>query len=82
MKEALRGVNSNRLIFAKNLPMQEHLARHKLSNLFIDTICAHTTCSDALRSGLPVITRKGNSFASRVASSLLNAINLEECSTN
>ena len=85
MKEAeIRGVNSNRLIFAKNLPMQEHLARHKLSNLFIDTFPygAHTTCSDALRSGLPVLTRKGNSFASRVASSLLNAINLEELITH
>ena len=74
------GVNSSRLVFAKNMPLAEHLARHRLADLFIDAFpCnAHTTASDALWAGLPVLTLMGNSFAGRVAASLLNAIGLPE----
>mgnify|MGYP003951901365 CR=1 FL=1 len=78
-----RGIRSDRIIFAEHIPISEHLARHKVADLFVDTFpyTAHTTCSDALWSGLPVITRMGQSFASRVAGSLLNAINLKELIT-
>jgi protein O-GlcNAc transferase len=80
-KEAVaRGVNSERLIFAKRMPLQEHLARHKLADLFLDTLPynAHTTASDALWAGLPVLTCLGETFAGRVAASLLSAIGLPE----
>jgi len=79
-----RGVDSCRLVFAKRMPLPEHLARHKLADLFIDTLpCnAHTTASDALWAGLPVLTCMGQSFASRVAASLLNAIELPELVTH
>ena len=77
------GVNPSRLVFAKGMPLAEHLARHQLADLFIDAFpCnAHTTASDALWAGLPVLTLMGNSFASRVAASLLNAIGLPELIT-
>ncbi len=79
-----KGIDPNRIIFAERLPMEEHIARQKLADLFIDTFpyTAHTTCSDALRVGLPVITQAGNTFASRVAASLLNAVDLNELITN
>ena len=80
-KEATtRGVNPERLIFAKRLPIAEHLARHRLADLFLDTLpySAHTTASDALWAGLPVLTCLGETFAGRVAASLLNAIGLPE----
>lgn len=80
-KEAeIRGVNPNRLIFAERAPLDEHLSRHDLADLFIDTspYNAHTTASDALWSGLPVLTCPGISFASRVSASLLNDLNLHE----
>ncbi len=78
-----RDLNSDRIIFAKSLPMEEHLGRQKLADLFLDTFPygAHTTCSDALWVGLPLITKKGESFASKVSSSLLNSIGLEELIT-
>ena len=78
-----RGVNPDKIIFAKRMTISEHLARHKVADLFIDTFpCnAHTTCSDALWSGLPVITLMGQSFASRVSGSLLNAVGLNELIT-
>jgi predicted O-linked N-acetylglucosamine transferase (SPINDLY family) len=78
------GIHPSRLVFAKNMPLAEHLARHRLADLFIDNFpCnAHTTASDALWAGLPVLTLMGNSFASRVAASLLNAIGLPELITN
>ena len=78
------GIKPDRLIFIQGIPLLEHLARHKVADLFIDTFpyTAHTTCSDALWSGLPVLTRIGESFSSRVASSLLNAIDLPELITN
>jgi len=80
-KEAMaRGVDGSRLTFAGRMPLGEHLARHQLADLFIDTLpCnAHTTASDALWAGLPVLTCMGKSFASRVAASLLKAIELPE----
>ena len=84
-KEAEKnGVDENRLIFAPRLDsMKDHLNRIKLADLFIDTLPynAHATSSDALRMGLPVLTCVGNSFASRVAASLLNAVNLPELIT-
>ena len=84
-KEALKqGVDAQRLVFAERMPLQEHLARHRQADLFLDTLPynAHTTTSDALWSGLPVLTLIGQSFASRVAASLLNAIGLPELITN
>jgi predicted O-linked N-acetylglucosamine transferase (SPINDLY family) len=78
-----RGIASDRLIFAPVLPLPEHLARHRQADLFLDTLpCnAHTTASDALWAGLPVMTCMGQTFAGRVASSLLRAINLPELIT-
>jgi len=75
---ATHGLDPSRLIFAGHLPVDEHLARHKLADLFLDTwpYNAHTTASDALWAGLPLITRTGKSFASRVAASLLSALDL------
>ena len=80
---ALRGLDPARLIFAKRMNLPEHLARHKVADLFLDTLpCnAHTTASDALWAGLPVLTCVGESFASRVAASLLFAIGLPELVT-
>ena len=77
------GLDSSRLIFSKKLPLDEHLARHRLADLFLDTFPygAHTTASDSLWSGLPLITKIGNTFASRVAASLLKAIGLDELIT-
>ena len=79
----LGGINSSSIIFSKKLPLHEHLARHRLADLFLDTFpyCAHTTASDSLWSGLPLITKIGNTFASRVAASLLKAIGLNELIT-
>jgi predicted O-linked N-acetylglucosamine transferase (SPINDLY family) len=84
-KEAQKqGVDSQRLIFADRLALPEHLARHRQADLFLDTFPynAHTTASDALWTGLPVLTLTGRSFASRVATSLLSAIGLPELITN
>jgi predicted O-linked N-acetylglucosamine transferase (SPINDLY family) len=83
MQAALRGLDPTRLVFAKRMDLPEHLARHKMADLFLDTLPynAHTTASDALWSGLPVLTCMGESFASRVGASLLNAIGLSELVT-
>ena len=84
-QEALNhGVDPSRLVFAERMPLSEHLARHRQADLFLDTFPynAHTTTSDALWTGLPVLTLMGNSFASRVAASLLNAIGLPELISN
>lgn len=77
------GVDPARLVFAPTVPMAEHLGRIALADLFLDTFpyTAHTTASDALRVGLPVLTRAGRSFASRVAASLLTAVDLPELVT-
>jgi predicted O-linked N-acetylglucosamine transferase (SPINDLY family) len=80
---AARGVAPERLIFAPRRPVAEHLARHHLADLFLDTLPynAHVTTCDALWAGLPVLTCAGNTFASRVAGSLLRAIGLDELIT-
>lgn len=79
-----RGMDSNRLIFAENMEAEKHLARHRLAGLFLDTfnVNAHTTASDALWAGLPVLTRMGKGFSARVAGSLLHAIGLPELAVN
>ncbi|WP_425487340.1 UDP-N-acetylglucosamine-peptide N-acetylglucosaminyltransferase [Methylocystis heyeri] len=79
--EALkRGIAASRLIFAPDLPQSRHLARLQLADLVLDTAPygAHTTASDALWAGVPLITWPGETFASRVAGSLLSAIGLPE----
>jgi predicted O-linked N-acetylglucosamine transferase (SPINDLY family) len=84
IKEAQkRDVHASRLVFADRVLMDEHLARHKLADLFIDTFAfnAHTTASEALWAGLPVVTKTGQGFAARVAGSLLNAVGLPELVT-
>ena len=84
-REALnRGVEASRLVFADRMSLSDHLARHRQADLFLDTwpYSAHTTASDSLWAGLPVLTLMGESFASRVAASLLNAIGLPELITN
>lgn len=75
-----RGVAGSRLIFAKRLPLTEHLARHHLANLFLDTLPynAHTTASDALWVGVPVLTCLGKTFPGRVGASLLYALDMPE----
>ncbi len=79
-----QGIAAERLIFAPRVSITDHLARHIHADLFLDTAPynAHTTCSDALWMGLPVLTCAGNTFASRVASSLLSAIGLATLITN
>jgi protein O-GlcNAc transferase len=76
-------VDGGRLIFAPKLPPNQHLARHQLADLFLDTLPynAHTTCSDALWAGLPVVTCYGSAFHGRVAASLLKAIDMPELIT-
>jgi protein O-GlcNAc transferase len=75
-----RGVSPQRLIFASKVSVADHLARQRRADLFLDTLpCnAHTTASDALWVGLPVVTCLGEAFAGRVAGSLLKAIGLDE----
>jgi predicted O-linked N-acetylglucosamine transferase (SPINDLY family) len=80
-KEAVaRDVDPARLVFAPKRPHAEHLARHRHADLFIDTFAvnAHTTSSDALWGGLPVLTLAGRQFAARVAASLVTAVGLPE----
>jgi len=80
-KEAERqGIEASRLVFSARIPRPEYLARYRVADLFLDTLPynAGTTASDALWAGLPVLTRMGESFASRVAASLLVAIELPE----
>ncbi|NCA69133.1 MAG: tetratricopeptide repeat protein [Sphingobacteriia bacterium] len=75
-----RGVPARRLVFAEQRPQAEHLARLALADLFLDTrpYNAHTTASDALWAGVPVLTCPGRTFPSRVAASLLRAVGLPE----
>jgi predicted O-linked N-acetylglucosamine transferase (SPINDLY family) len=83
--EALRrGIDAQRLVFASWLPAADHLARCALADLFLDTLpCnAHTTASDALWAGVPIVTRAGASFVSRVATSLLCAVGLGRLSVD
>ena len=78
-----RGVAPERLVFADRVTLDVHLARHRLVDLFLDTLPynAHTTASDALRAGVPVLTCRGGTFAGRVAASLLQAVGLPELVT-
>jgi predicted O-linked N-acetylglucosamine transferase (SPINDLY family) len=77
---ASRGVEPERLVFAPRVSPEEHLARHRLADLFLDTLPynAHTTASDALWVGVPLVTLMGESFQGRVAASILSAIGLSE----
>src|SRR5262249_21005438 len=80
-----RGIAPQRLIFAGRVgDNADHLARLRLADLFLDTLTynAHTTASDALWAGVPVLTRLGTTFAGRVAASLLHAIGLPELITD
>ena len=81
---AARGVDAGRLVFAKDVPsLADHLARHALADLFVDTLPynAHATAAHALWAGLPVLTCQGKAFAGRVSSSLLRAVDLPELIT-
>jgi protein O-GlcNAc transferase len=75
-----RGIDPSRLVFAAHASPADHMARHRLADLFLDTVPvnAHTTASDALWARLPVLTCRGNAFAGRVAASLLHAAGLSE----
>jgi protein O-GlcNAc transferase len=79
-----RGVAPDRLIFAPKMPLADHLARSAQADLFLDTMPynAHTTGSDALWAGVPLLTCLGSTFASRVAASLVKAVGLDELVTN
>lgn len=79
-----RGIIPERIVFAKRMNLPDHLARHRLADLFLDSFyCnAHTTASDTLWAGLPLLTCLGDTFASRVAASLLHAIGLPELVTH
>jgi predicted O-linked N-acetylglucosamine transferase (SPINDLY family) len=78
-----RGVASGRLVFAPRWALPDHLARHRLADLFLDTfpVNAHTTASDALWASCPVLTLAGETFVSRVAGSLLRTVGLDELVT-
>lgn len=78
-----RGVAAERLVFAARMELDAHLARHRHADLFLDTLPynAHTTASDALWAGLPVVTCIGKTFSGRVAASLLHAVGLPELVT-
>ncbi|WP_372605179.1 tetratricopeptide repeat protein [Actibacterium sp.] len=78
-----RGVSGDRLIFARRVSQADHLARHRHADLFLDTLPynAHTTASDALWMGLPLVTLQGQTFAGRVAASALKAVGLPELIT-
>jgi protein O-GlcNAc transferase len=77
---AARGVDPTRLVFAPKRGIADHLARHRLADLFLDTlpVCAHTTASDALWAGLPLVTCLGSAFVGRVSASLLQAIGVPQ----
>ena len=78
-----RGIAGDRLVFAGQMPQAEHLARIRHADLFLDTfnVNAHTTASDALWAGVPVVTLAGRQFAARVCASVLEAIGLPELTT-
>jgi predicted O-linked N-acetylglucosamine transferase (SPINDLY family) len=78
------GIAPERLLFAQTVPLADHLARYRRVDLFLDTFPynAHTTASDALWMGAPVVTLRGRSFASRVCASLLHSVGLPELVTD
>lgn len=77
------GVNPSRLVYALPLPKHKHLSRLRFADLILDSFIynAHTTATDALWAGVPIVTRTGETFASRVATSLLRAVGLSELAT-
>jgi len=77
------GIDPARLVFAPSLALEDHLARHALADLFLDTFpyTGHATACDALWAGLPLVTRKGKGYAARVSASLLEAVGLAELVT-
>jgi len=84
LEASQRGIDPKRLIFADRMTSAaEHLARHKLADLFLDTLPygAHATAVDALWAELPVLTLMGGTFAGRVAASMLKALDLPELVT-
>jgi len=83
-RASAHGIDPVRLVFADRVKPEQHLARHRIADLFLDTLPfnAHTTGSDALWMGLPLVTCRGESFAGRVAASLLHAVGLPELVTN
>jgi len=84
-KEAInKGVSSDRIIFSKRIDIKEHLSRISIADLFLDTFPynAHTTASDSLWAGVPILSYQGQSFQSRVAASLLNSIDAKELIVN
>jgi predicted O-linked N-acetylglucosamine transferase (SPINDLY family) len=80
----MRGVAPARLVFARNVPYLEHIARYALADLFLDTLPfnAGATASDALWAGVPVVTCAGEAFASRMAGSLLRTVGLPDLVTD
>ncbi|PKL38707.1 MAG: hypothetical protein CVV41_22260 [Candidatus Riflebacteria bacterium HGW-Riflebacteria-1] len=81
---AARGVAPERIVFATRVPrIEDHLARYRMADLFLDTFpCnAHSTASDVLRAGLPILTCRGKAFAGRVAAGLLNVVDMPELIT-
>lgn len=84
MEAMQRGIAPHRLVFARDCPQAEHLSRLRLADLVLDTspYNAHTTASDALWAGVPILTCAGQTFASRVAGSLLHAVGLPELITH
>ena len=80
----LRGISPERLVFAEQIQRNEYLDRYRLADLFLDTFPynAGTTASDALKMGLPLLTLKGDSFNSREAANIVNAVNLPEMVTS
>jgi predicted O-linked N-acetylglucosamine transferase (SPINDLY family) len=77
---ARRGVDPLRIVFAPYAPLDQHLGRHALADLFLDTspFGAHSTAADALQAGLPVLTRPGETFSGRVAASLVTSLGMPE----
>lgn len=80
----MRGIDADRLVFARYTKLEDYLAQHRLADLFLDTgpFGAHSTAANALWGGLPVLTVLGSSFAGRVAGSLLKAVGLPELITD
>ena len=78
------GVDGARLVFAPKMSQGDHINRHKLADLFVDTFYynAHTTASDSLWAGVPIVTKLGNQFAARVAASILKSHSLDELITS
>ena len=85
LKEELKknSINENRIIFLEKINFEDHLSRHSIADLFLDSFNynAHTTAVDALWTGLPILTKRGNSFSSRICGSLLEYFGLNNLVT-